>query len=354
MQNMWSATPDLKISQSVGPTSPPETPRTASPVFGRKNSPPLQGAFPSQTHPRRIRPMAPPPLATGERVAFNPFGGPSFTHPRAIRPDQLSPRTTSCSSSSSASEADSSDDDSEPAGAARPVTPEHRRYFHTRAPPPPHSSRMPQFASRVGGSRPIPIPVIPERVVSHEETNFTIEELSDFADSDYEREDVIRPDYIEYAESNRSRSRSRPRPPELDQAIMYNLNNLNCSDDSDETDIDEAEYREFLIKRREEKRKRRMTSGSIGKRTISESIGSDSDREDLKSWIGAEEAGSSARRLRRRIGDRRSLQFTDPPPPRIDELDEPESCDDEIILSESLARELPYYQYVSMEVDSPP
>ncbi|KAK3990896.1 hypothetical protein QBC44DRAFT_238004 [Cladorrhinum sp. PSN332] len=330
---MWPVTPDLKISQNVGPTSPPETPRTASPVFGRKSSPPPPGAFPSQIRPGHLGPMAPPPLATGDRLAFNAFGGPNFNHSRAIRPDQLSPRTTSCSSSSSASEAESSDDDAEPAVVARSVTPEHRRYFQPRAPPPPHSSRMPQLATR--------------------ETNFTIEELSDFADSDYEREDVIRPDHIEYAESNRSRSRSRPRPPELDQTIMYNLNNLNCSDDSDETDMDEAEYREFLIKRREEKRRRRMTSGSIGKRTISESIGSDSDREDLKSWIGTEEAGSSARRLRRRIGDRRSLQFTDPPPPRIDELDEPESCDDEIILSESLARELPYYQYVSMEVDSP-
>ncbi|KAK4161807.1 hypothetical protein QBC43DRAFT_216904 [Cladorrhinum sp. PSN259] len=322
---MWPATPDLKISQNVGPSSPPETPRTASPVFGRKSSPPPPGVFPSH-----LRPMAPPPLATGERVAFNAFGGPNFNHPRVLRPDQLSPRTTSCSSSSS--EAESSDDDSESAGAAPSVTPEHRRYFQSRAPPPSQSSRMSHYASR--------------------ETNFTIEELSDFADSDYEREDVIRPDHIEYAESNRSRSRSRPRPPELDQTIMYNLNNLNCSD-SDETDLDEVEYREFLIKRREEKRRRRMTSGSIGKRTISESIGSDSDREDLKAWIGAEEAGSSARRLRRRIGDRRSLQFTDPPPPKIDELDEPESCDDEIILSESLARELPYYQYVTMEVDSP-
>lgn len=179
-----------------------------------------------------------------------------------------------------------------------------------------------------------------------------MEELSDFANSDEERSGVVRPCAIEDAESDRSPSRSRSRP-EIDPSMMYNLGNLNCSDDSDETDIDEHEYQEFLIRRRAEKRRKRMSSGSIGKRTISESIGSDSDREDLKSFLGAEEIGSSARRLRRRVGDRRSLQFQDPPPPRIDELDEPDSSDDGILIGESLARELPYYEYVSMEVDSP-
>lgn len=133
---------------------------------------------------------------------------------------------------------------------------------------------------------------------------------------------------------------------------MFNLGNLNCSD-SDETDLEEHEYKEFLIKRRMAARHKRMTSGSIGKRTISESIGSDTDREDIRSFLGAEEAGSSARRLRRRVGDRRSLQFPDPPPPRIEELDEPGSSDDELLAGESLARELPYYEYVSMEIDSP-
>ena len=186
-------------------------------------------------------------------------------------------------------------------------------------------------------------------------TEFIVEELSDFGDSDDERPGVIRPCAIEYPESDRSRSTSRHRP-EIDQRMMFNLGNLNCSDDSDETDLEEHEYQEFLIKRRAERRHKRMSSGSIGKRTISESIGSDTDREDIqsfRSFLGSEEAGSSARRLRRRVGDRRSLQFQDPPPPRIDELDEPDSSEDEIFIGESLARELPYYEYVSMEVDSP-
>ena len=312
---MWPTTTDLKISQNVGP-SPPQTPRTASPVFDRKSDPPL-GALPPQIP---LRPMA-PPLSTGQ-TALNGF---SFSHSRAIHPEQLSPRTTSCSSPSSSDSEDS--DESDAAGPSSPASPERRP---ERAPPTPQV--------RTG------------RIVTHAE--FIVEELSDFDDSDNERLGVIRPCAIEYAESDRSRSRSR-NPPEIDQRMMHNLGNLNCSDDSDETDIDENEYREFLIKRRAEKRRKRMTSGSIGKRTISESIGSDTDREDLKPFLNTEEIGSSARRLRRRVGDRRSLQFQDPPPPRIDELDEPDSSEDEFMISESLARELPYYEYVSMEVDSP-
>ena len=98
-----------------------------------------------------------------------------------------------------------------------------------------------------------------------------------------------------------------------------------------------------------------MTSGSIGKRTISESIGSDSDREDVLPFLEVNEVGSSARRLRRKVGDRRSLQFQDPPPPRIEELEEPPTSEDEMLDGETLARELPYYtlEYISMEIDSP-
>ncbi|KXX75041.1 hypothetical protein MMYC01_207549 [Madurella mycetomatis] len=316
---MWPTTTNLKISQNVGPSSPPQTPRTASPVFGRKSSPP-PGVLPPQIP---LRPMAPPPLSTG-RMAVN---GPNFSHPRAIHPDQLSPRTTSASSPSSSDAEDS--DDSDAAGPAPSGIPERRS---EPAPPVPQQARA-------------------GRIVTQAE--FIVEELTDFDDSDDERPGVVRPCAIEYAESDRSRSRSRNRP-EIDQRMMFNLGNLNCCDnDSDETDMDEIEYREFLIKQRAEKRRKRMTSGSIGKRTISESIGSDTDREDLKAFLGADEVGSSARRLRRKVGDRRSLQFQDPPPPRIEELDEPDSSEDEILIGETLARELPYYEYVAMEVDSP-
>ncbi|KAL2019960.1 hypothetical protein VTK56DRAFT_9052 [Thermocarpiscus australiensis] len=313
---MRPTTTHLQIFQNVGPSSPPQTPRAASPVFPRKSSPPPRpGELPPQNP---LRPMAP-------TAAIRP----DFGHTRAIRPEQLSPRSTS---SSSAPASDSEDSDGpDMAGPSPSATPERRA---EPAPPVPQAGTGP--------------------IVTHGE--FTVEELSDFGDSDGdERLGVVRPCAIEYAESDRSRSRSRGRP-DLDQGIMYNLGNLNCSDDSDETDLDELEFQEFLMRQRAEKRRKRMSSGSIGKRTISESIGSDTDREDLKAFLGADEVGSSARRLRRRVGDRRSLQFQDPPPPppRIEELDEPSSSEDEILISsETLARELPYYEYVSMEVDSP-
>jgi hypothetical protein len=271
--------------------------------------------------------MAPPPLSTNHHAAVN-GSGLGFDHP-TIRPDQLSPRTTSSSSSApspSPSDLDDSEDGDIPnTSGLSPPSPD---------PPSPRQTR------------------ISGRVVTV--TGIIIEELSDFGDSDDERAGVVRPCAIEYAESDRSRSGSRTRP-EIDSKMMYNLCNLNCGDDSSSSDLEEDEYREFLLKRRAERRRSRMSSGSLGKRTLRESIGSDTDREDIRSMLAAgfEEAGSTVRRLRRRVGDRRSLQFQDPPPPRIDELEEPDSSEDEILIGEVLARELPYYEYVSMEVDSP-
>lgn len=268
--------------------------------------------------------MAPPPR-TG-RTAVN---GLDFSHPPSIRPEQLSPRSTS-SSSESLSESEVSDVSEGPNAAAA-----------GRSPSPATGRRSPAAP---------PTPPARTRIVV-QQGNFDVEELTEL-DDDYNNVgiNVVRPSVIEDAESDRSRSNSRTRP-EIDQKMMFNLNNLNCSDDSD-ISLDDEEFEEFLKKRRAERRHKRMTSGSIGKRTISESIGSDTDLEDIRSF-NAEQAGCGTRRLRRRIGDRRSLQFQDAPPPRIDELDEPGSSEDEILIGESLARELPYYEYVSMEVDSP-
>lgn len=219
-----------------------------------------------------------------------------------------------------------------------------------------------------------------------------IEEVSDF-DSDNGRIQVILPYEIEEAESEREktpdpnqnrsgklnlgkarrRSSARlSRLPEIDRSVMSGLRGFSFRNDSDEealldeddedgSDFDENAYNIFRLKQRDERRRRRMTSGSISKRTISESIGSDTDNEDLSAMLDASDVGSSARRLRRRIGDRHSLQFQDPPPPRIDELEEPDTSDNEDDVKEltrdgeTLARELPYYtlEYISMEVDSP-
>lgn len=109
---------------------------------------------------------------------------------------------------------------------------------------------------------------------------------------------------------------------------------------------------------KEEKRRKRRSSSSVYKRSLAESIGSDNDDEDIQPVLfeGANEAGSSARRLRRKVGDRTSLIFDDPPA-RIEELEEPESCEEVVSLGEGEGvgdlRELPYFVYVQdMEVDS--
>lgn len=176
--------------------------------------------------------------------------------------------------------------------------------------------------------------------------NFTIEELGDFDEDDMVgRTDVIRPSAIEDPESERAHDA-------LDGLMLNGMENLHCGSSgpdssSDESDFDEDAHEARLHRIRDRDRRMRMSQGSIGtKRTMSDR-GSDSDHEDVRNYIGFDEAGSSARRMKRRIGgDRRSLIFQDPPP-RIDEVIEPEE------LEEALARELPFYEYTSMEVDSP-
>ncbi|WYZ34153.1 hypothetical protein EsH8_I_000429 [Colletotrichum jinshuiense] len=205
-------------------------------------------------------------------------------------------------------------------------------------------------------------PEIPqESRATNTKANFTLEELSDFDPMDQDRTGTIAPSGFSSPASARSRSRA-PAPTELPHGLTRDMGKLNCSasssEESDEDlDAEAAAHREFVRNQRELKMlKRRSHGSSIGKRTISER--SDSDHED---WtpLDPDDVGSSARRLRRRVGDRRSfihLHFQDPPPPRIDELEEPESevegtfiyCD-----SGTLARELPYWSIEIMEYESP-
>lgn len=176
--------------------------------------------------------------------------------------------------------------------------------------------------------------------------NFTIEELSDFDEDDMAgRTDVLHPFIIEYAESDRPIDT-------LEHHVLCNFENLQfCSPgpetSSDESDLDEDAHEAMLQRIRDRNRRLRMSQSSVGtKRTVSER-GSESDHDDVRNCVGFEEVGSSARRLKRKMGgDRRSLILQDPPP-RIDEVVEPEE------LEETLARELPFYEYTSMEVDSP-
>lgn len=240
--------------------------------------------------------------------------------------------------------------------------------------------------------------------------NLVVEELSDYDPMNDNRSDIMKPTGIESPNSRRARSVSRgaasdsdsqsdreptpthvhqvplthrPRPaphpddadvdriPELDRG----MSNLNCTpeaeDDDDVADdfhdADAAALAEFAAAQREIRMRRRLSHGSsIGKRTHSERSDSDGEKDWTPLGDDVDMVGGSARRLRRRVGDRRSLLgFQDPPPERIEELEEPDSCAEDgwrasiaatrglggMFDGQSLARELPYYDLEIMEVD---
>lgn len=172
-------------------------------------------------------------------------------------------------------------------------------------------------------------------------------------DSSCDGLDVLFPTEVE---SMRSRSRSS-RHKELDRRMMQDLQNLKCSNeasednnDDDDDDEDDDDDREAFLQRRQELRRYRRVSmsSSFGKRTHSEL--SDSDNDEAGS-LDVNDVGSSARRMRKRL-HRSSLMFQDPPEPRIDELDEPDSSEDDYATGDSLARELPYYTMEIIEMES--
>lgn len=190
---------------------------------------------------------------------------------------------------------------------------------------------------------------------SLDRSRLEVEELSDFDPMDSDREDVLRPAGYESPGSGRSRPTSRSGPTAsrsrgLEREFVEHMQNLTCSNDSDdEFDADDAALREFVQRQKELKRRHRISHGSsIGKRTISER--GDSDHEDLKPFINGESPASD-RRMRRRVGDRRGSIFHDHAPDRISELEEPDSDESEEDSDDNLARQLPYFDLEIMEVD---
>ncbi|KAH9904525.1 hypothetical protein F4778DRAFT_66205 [Xylariomycetidae sp. FL2044] len=289
-------TPAIKVAHAADP-SPPETPTTSSPASNRKVA--TNGQIPPQPKPYYHH---------SQRSNIRPIGGTKFSYSPGPRPEEISPRSL-----------DSSDQESDPGAGSLPKSQS------------PFSDRH-ELRHRLQAIRKL-------RVAT---AAFTIEEMSDH--SHYG--DVLRPDAIQDADSDRSRSISRTRTRvEMDPAWIENFNPFNGSDD--ESDDDFTRGKQEL---REARRLRRMKSGSISKRTVSERD-SGSDREDLMPYYEGNETGPNTRRMRRKVGDRSSIQFNGPLPDRIEELKEPNS-DDEIILddAEIFARELPYWKL--MDVDS--
>lgn len=185
-----------------------------------------------------------------------------------------------------------------------------------------------------------------------DEAGFVVEELSDYAmDSDQEIQmDVVRPYDIEYGGESSERSIPGTRTAhELDPALTAGVRHLSTFDsDSEELDQDD-DFQLQLRLDRQARRIRRMKSGSISKRTISERD-SDSDGEDINPPLDSNDSGPVYRRVRRKGETRASIHLTGILTERIEELKEPNS-DDEVIIDdgELFARELPYFSF--MEVD---
>lgn len=308
---MRPTTPNFNFAQSVRPSSPPETPTHST------------FTFPIQQPPMNFFNLS--PKLDG---MISNGAGPHFSY---HRPEDLSPRSTSPSSESS--------------GSASP----------------------PRSESSERARSPLSSPIHRQsRIV--DKGNFILEEITDSDLEDYTCDEafIIRPHQYEDAESDRGHVAHTSTPAELDPRFLDDLRGLTADDpnptfnseDQDGSPLDEHEA--FVKRNREEKRHRRRSSATVQKRSLAQSIGSDSDEEDLQQdHLSANEAGSSARRLRRKTfnhgGDKRSSLIFDDPPPRIPELEEPDSCEEVIEDDTELddLKELPYYVLEeSMDVDS--
>ncbi|TFB07561.1 hypothetical protein CCMA1212_000172 [Trichoderma ghanense] len=343
-----SSTPNLKLSPAhvADPASPPDTP-VASPHFSSKDAPAAFYLF--------AKPLAQDPN-------IRPYGS---GHQFSYRPlEQLSPRS---SSSSEADEEDVSDHESSESASvvSLPDSPSQaQRYPTGKNASAPHaldacadadadaeteSDAGSESASESGkpkrtGSAQGPAPSILDNMCS-----FTIEDV-DPMDSECEGLAVLRPAEIE-SDDESAGSRSTSCHKDLDKGMMEDLENLNCSneasDDEADPEEDDAES-EFMRRQQELKRIRRVSmSSSFGKRTHSEL----SDSDDNDSALDVNEAGSSASRFRKRV-NRGSLLFQDPPAPRIEELEEPNSDEDEYANEMRIAQGLPYRGLEIMDTDS--
>ncbi|KAL7951466.1 hypothetical protein V8C42DRAFT_8611 [Trichoderma barbatum] len=355
-----SSTPNLKLSpahvsalQTADPASPPDTPIT-SPHFPRKNA---QAAFYIFTNPLAQDPNI-RPYGSGHQFSYRPL-------------EQLSPRS---SSSSEADAEDASDDESSDSASvvSLPNSPQRSRRLSTGrhsfasheldtcadADAEPDSDSASSGSESESESDYEAEPDKPKRTGSAHGPATSILDICDFTiedvdpmDSECEGLDVLYPIEIESdVESTRSTSTSQHR--DLDKNMMQDLENLNCSNEASDNEAepeeeDDAES-EFMRRQQELKRIRRVSmSSSFGKRTHSEL--SDSDDNDCA--LDVNEAGSSARRFHKRV-HRGSLLFQDPPAPRIDELEEPNSSEDEYVKEIRIAQDVPYPSMEVMDTDS--
>ncbi|KAF2759985.1 hypothetical protein EJ05DRAFT_317836 [Pseudovirgaria hyperparasitica] len=139
-----------------------------------------------------------------------------------------------------------------------------------------------------------------------------IEELADTTSSFASDVEIVRPDNTEEVTSDHGHD---------DRDILLGgFRRMNCGTDDENVSGEQA--------RRYRRKKKRWSAGYY-KRTHSQSIGSDTDTDDLEE-LNAHDLGCSARRLRRRVrgpGDRSSLTFEELPSFNIPEDEEPNGHD---------------------------
>ncbi|PHH70310.1 hypothetical protein CDD82_7211 [Ophiocordyceps australis] len=322
--NATKSTSGLGILHAgTSPASPPSTP-TALAHLARK-TPTLDNCSPL-LQDKNIR-----PIGNGHQFSYCPAPGPTRLSPQSNSLSSVSPPASSPSGHGPASlshedhglqpQADTDPDAA--AGDFEPSLASQSSGYDWQ----PDNDDLDQFAQ---GTASIDL-------------NFIIEEVGSL-DSDFEGLEVLRPSEVES-----SPSPTKSYPKDLDRNMMHDLKNLHCGNEST-LDYADDDQEAFLQRRRELKRIRRVSlSSSIGKRTHSEL--SDSELEDSGS-VDINDVGFSARRLRKRV-NRGSLLVPDPPEPRIDELEEPDSGDNNTSAGGSLAQELPFYTTMEiMEIDS--
>ncbi|KAI1258687.1 hypothetical protein F5Y18DRAFT_338961 [Xylariaceae sp. FL1019] len=313
---MRPRTPALNLGQSIAggrPTSPPETPTTVSPTLHR-----------ARASIGNMSPQAKALQYSASRSNLRPLGGNKFSYSREPRPAEISPR------SSHSSDEESDESESPP-----------------RSPLP----DIPAIHIRSGFQFTTAFAALATRTIHYDDATFALEDLnSDTFDSDDGNFglSVRRPDAIEYEDDSDDSQTPPNRPPDRLADHMANMTPFISDTDSDIDDDDE--FRRSLLLRRQDRRIRRMKSGSISKRTVSERGSDGSDREDVDPWSESHEHGVAFhRRVRRKAENRMSLIST---VERIEELKEPNS-DEEIEHAneaELSLRELPYFTF--MEVDS--
>ncbi|KAG5996527.1 hypothetical protein E4U52_006487 [Claviceps spartinae] len=179
-------------------------------------------------------------------------------------------------------------------------------------------------------------------------STFEIEEI-DPMDSGCEGLEILHPTEIETVCSRSCSCRRKG----FERDVLRDFKNLTCNNGTLDDEWDDAcclsEEARFRQRQKDLRRIRRLSmSSSYGKRTRSEM--SDGSESSEAGALDVGDMGSSARRMRKRLR-RSSLLFQDPPAPRIDELDEPDSSEETCDAADPSARALPPSPMESTEED---